>query len=317
MELKPVYPFEPVSISTPPAGDNWVAQIKWDGVRILLYYDGSTARLINRRMNERTLQYPELLDVNAFCKAQSVILDGEVIAFDQKKPSFYEVMKRDRLKLPMKIKQASVRAPITYMVFDVLFLNGEWVTEQTLAERQALLEDIMIPQPNIQIVQNYPDGTPLFEMMKQYRMEGVVYKDLGSTYPINGKDGRWRKQKVFHDLNAVVGGVTYRDKTVNALLLGIFTNNGDLIYIGHAGTGKLTRKDWSMLTEKAKDLQLDRIPFSNVPERSKDAVWVRPELTVKVEYLELTPGGTMRHPSIQGIVEIDKTECTVDQLSSL
>lgn len=316
MELKPVYPFEPISISAPPTGDSWVAQIKWDGVRMLLYFDGSTAKLYNRRMNERTLQYPELLDVNAFCKADSVILDGEVIAFDQKKPSFYEIMKRDRMKLPLNIKQASMRAPVTYMVFDLLFFNGEWVTDKPLAERQALLEDIIIPQPNLQIVQNYPDGTPLFELMRQYRMEGVVFKDLGSTYSINGKDGRWRKQKVFNDLNAVVGGVTYRDSIVNALLLGIYTNDGELIYIGHAGTGRLTQKDWRLLTEKAKDMQTTGRPFVNEPERSKDAVWIRPELTVKVEYLEFTPGGTMRHPSIQAIVDIDKTECTVGQLSS-
>ena len=132
MELKPVYPFEPINAKTPPAGDNWIAQIKWDGVRVLLYYNGSAAKLFNRRMNERTVQYPELLDVGAFCKAHSVILDGEVIAFDQKTPSFYEVMKRDRLKQPLKIKQASVRAPITYMIFDVLFHNGEWVTDKPL-----------------------------------------------------------------------------------------------------------------------------------------------------------------------------------------
>ena len=145
-------------------------------------------------------------------------------------------------------------------------------------------------------------------------MEGVVYKDLGSTYSINGKDGRWRKRKVLQDLNAVVGGVTYRDMTVNALLLGIYANDGELIYIGHAGTGKLTQKDWALLTEKANDLQISRNPFKNEPERSRDAVWLKPELTVKVEFLELTPGGTMRHPSIQAIVDMDKSECTVDQL---
>ena len=314
MELKPVYPFEPIRAKAPPAGDNWIAQIKWDGVRVLLYFDGGTVKLFNRRMNERTVQYPELLDVNAFCKAHSVILDGEVIAFDQKTPSFYEVMKRDRLKQPLKIKQASVRAPITYMIFDVLLHNGEWVTDKPLAHRQALLEEIIMPQANLQIVQNFPDGTALFEMMKQYRMEGVVYKNLGSTYSINGKDGRWRKRKVLQDLNAVVGGVTYRDRTVNSLLLGIYGNDGELIYIGHAGTGKLTQKDWALLTEKANDLQMSRKPFKNEPERSKDAVWLKPEITVKVEFLELTTGGTMRHPSIQATVDIDKSECTVDQL---
>lgn len=314
MELKPIYPFEPISTLAPPAGDHWVAQIKWDGVRVLLYFDGNETKLFNRRLNERTIQYPELLDPNTFCKAESVILDGEIIAFDQNKPSFYEVMKRDRMKVPQKIKGAALRTPITYMVFDVLFHNGNWVTDKPLADRHALLEEIIMPRPNLQIVQNFPDGTALFELMKQYRMEGILYKDLNSTYSINGKDGRWRKRKVIKDLIAVVGGVTFRDRVVNALLLGIYTKDGDLIYIGHAGTGKLTYKDWIALTEKTKAMQVSEKPFVNDPERSKDAVWVKPELTVKVEYLELTPGGTMRHPAIQAIVNVDRRACTFDQL---
>ncbi|WP_169087392.1 DNA ligase [Paenibacillus sp. PL91] len=314
MELKPIYPFEPISTSIPPKGDNWVTQIKWDGVRVLLYFDGDETKLFNRRMNERTIQYPELLNVSEFCKAHSVILDGEIIAFDQNKPSFYEVMKRDSLKQSQKIKHSSARTPVTYMIFDILFYNGDWVTDRPLEYRQALLEKIIIPQNNIQIIQNFDDGIALFDLMKQYQMEGVIFKDLQSTYRINGKDGRWRKQKVMKDLFAVVGGVTFRHHIVNALLLGIYTNDRELIYIGHAGTGKLTQKDWAAITADIKEKQVTDRPFINEPERSKDAVWVTPALTVKVEYLEFTPGGTMRHPSIQAVVKMDRSECTVDQL---
>ncbi|KRE32645.1 ATP-dependent DNA ligase [Paenibacillus sp. Soil522] len=314
MELKPIYPFEPIRTSIPPKGNNWVTQIKWDGVRVLLYFDGNGIKLFNRRMNERTLQYPELLDVSAFCKAHSVILDGEIIAFDQSKPSFHEVMRRDSLKQAQKIKQSLARIPVTYMIFDVLFYNGDWVTGRSLEDRQALLEKIIIPQNNLQIVQNFDDGKALFDLMKQHQMEGVIFKDLHSTYSINGKDGRWRKQKVLRDLYAVVGGVTFRHNIVNSLLLGIYTNDRELIYIGHAGTGKLTQRDWATITEDIKEMQVTHRPFINEPERSKDARWVKPELTVKVEYLEFTPGGTMRHPSIQAVVNLDRNECTVDQL---
>ncbi|NIK75685.1 bifunctional non-homologous end joining protein LigD [Paenibacillus castaneae] len=314
MELKPVYPFEPISTSIPPKGHNWVAQIKWDGVRVLLYFDGNEAKLFNRRMNERTIQYPEFLGLSSFCKADSVILDGEMIAFDQNKPSFHEIMKRDSLKQSQKIKQSSVQIPVTYMIFDVLFYNGDWVTDRPLQYRQALLQNIIIPQNNLQLLQNYDDGAALFELMKQYQMEGVIFKDLQSTYRMNGKDARWRKMKVMKDLIAVVGGVTFRHNIVNSLLLGIYTNEGDLIYIGHAGTGKLTQKDWASITEYIKEIQITDRPFINEPERSKDAIWVKPELTVKVEYLELTSSGVMRHPSIQAVVQLDRSGCTVDQL---
>ncbi|MBD2871416.1 ATP-dependent DNA ligase [Paenibacillus arenilitoris] len=317
MELKPVFPFEPVSASVSPEGSNWVAQIKWDGVRILLYYDGGGTRLFNRKLNERTLQFPEFADIGAFCKAHSVILDGEMIAFDQNKPSFHEVMRRDSLKQAHGIAQAVSRIPVTYMVFDVLFCNGEWVTDRPLEYRQALLGQMIVPQSHVQLSQNFDDGEALYELMTRHRMEGVVFKDLRSAYGINGKDGRWRKRKVKKDLYAVVGGVTFRHDTVNALLLGLYSDDRELIYIGHAGTGKLTQKDWAAITEGTRRMKVPDRPFLNEPARSKEAVWVKPEIAVKVEFLELTPGGTMRHPSIQAIVGLNGRECTIDQLKGL
>lgn len=76
MKLKPVIPFEPISTETIPTDDGWVTQIKWDGVRMLTYFDGNEVRLVNRRCNDRTLQYPELLDIQTYCTASSVIIDG-------------------------------------------------------------------------------------------------------------------------------------------------------------------------------------------------------------------------------------------------
>lgn len=314
LQLKPVFPFEPISTSFPPAGDNWITQIKWDGVRMLLYYAGNEVKLINRRMNERTSQYPEFQDIASFCSASSVILDGEIIAFEHGKPSFHEVMRRDSLRQQQRIRSSIYQVRVTYMIFDILFYNGEWVTDRPLLYRQQLLEETITPRNNVQIVQNFRDGAVLFSMMQQYGMEGVVYKDLTSTYSLNGKDGRWKKHKVIHDLIAVVGGVTFRDNLVNSLLLGLYSENQDLVYIGHAGTGKLTQKDWAAITEHAKKTQIPGRPFSNEPERSKTAIWIEPRLTVKVEYLELTHGGTLRHPSIQAVVIRDKSECTMDQL---
>ncbi|MNI81911.1 ATP-dependent DNA ligase [compost metagenome] len=111
-----------------------------------------------------------------------------------------------------------------------------------------------------------------------------------------------------------MGGVTFRDTIVNSLLLGLYSENQDLVYIGHAGAGRLTQKDWATITENAKRTQITGMPFINKPERSKSAIWVEPKLTVKVEYLELTHGGTLRHPSIQAVVIRDKSECTIDQI---
>ncbi|WP_019120509.1 RNA ligase family protein [Brevibacillus massiliensis] len=313
MDLKPVVPFEPIITSQIPQGENWVAQIKWDGVRMLAYFNGHEVRFVNRRLHDRTKQYPELGDIQKYCSASSVILDGEIIAFDDKRPSFHEIMKRDSLRKSKSIELAIKQIPVTYMIFDVLYYNGSWIVDQKLSDRQQILQHIITENPNVQIVQNFPDGDALFQVMKQHDMEGIVCKDLESQYVIHGKDKRWQKKKILRDLFAAVGGATFRNGVVNALLLGLYDGSGHFVYIGHVGTGKLNHKDWENLTEKILTLTIDSKPFANQPERIKGAIWVKPEIVVKVQFLEWTPGATMRHPSIQAIVDVHVSECTFSQ----
>lgn len=315
MKLNPVIPFEPILTDKTLQGDNWISQIKWDGVRMLAYFDGTETRLVNRRLNDRTQQYPEFLMPDQYCSASSFILDGELIAFDEKKPSFHEIMKRDRLRKQQNIASAVAEVPVTYMVFDLLYLNGSWVTSESLRERQALLNQIIKPNDKVQLVKNFPGGDALFDLMKVHGMEGIVTKNLDSSYAIDGKDARWQKRKLNQDLYAAIGGVTYRGDTVNALLLGVYAQDS-LIYIGHSGTGRLTGAQWKELTQKVEPFIVPRSPFANVPERHEEATWVQPRFVVKVQFLEWTPGKTMRHSSIQSMMEsMVPTECTIDQVT--
>ncbi|GFN29829.1 ATP-dependent DNA ligase [Paenibacillus xylaniclasticus] len=312
--MKAVVPFEPILTDRVPQGSSWVSQIKWDGVRMLTYYDGSHVRLMNRSLNERTLQYPELTDIRQYCSSKSVILDGEIIALDRSRPSFHLVMRRDSVRKAAHVARAVQEVRITYMVFDILYLNGQWVTDRTLQQRQQLLAETIKPTGEVQLVQNIQDGESLFSVMKQHEMEGIVCKDLTSTYIVNGKDARWQKKKVIRDLVAVVGGVTMRDGRVNALLLGLYDDNGELIYIGHAGTGRLTVNDWTAVTAIADSIRTHSKPFKNTPERSAAAIWLKPLLKVKINYMEWSPHRILRQPSIQAFVEKQDSECTFDQL---
>ncbi|MDD9266650.1 DNA ligase [Paenibacillus sp. GCM10023248] len=314
LSLNPVIPFEPVSTETIPEGKQWIAQIKWDGVRMLTYDDGHNVRLVNRRLNDRTLQYPEIASTRSYCKASSVILDGELIALKDGRPSFHEIMRRDGVRnaknLPLAIKSVSV----VYMIYDILFLNGKWLVDEELQERQRILSEVIHTNETIQLVPNYPDADALFAVMKQHDMEGVVIKDLQSKYLIGGKDKRWMKKKIVHDLIAVVGGVTKRGQLVNALMLGLYDASGQLWYIGHAGTGKLTQQDWRSLTDVVNGMTIGSKPFVNVPERSKDAIWIEPRITVKINYMEWTRDRNLRQPSIQAIVTASPEECGFNQL---
>ncbi|CAN7272816.1 ATP-dependent DNA ligase [Paenibacillus sp. LjRoot56] len=315
MKLNPIIPFEPISTESVPTSSDWVTQIKWDGVRMLTYFDGHEVRLMNRKQNDRTNQYPELLEIQKYCSATSCIIDGEIIAFDQKRPAFHEVMKRESLRNRQSIELAVSRTPITYMIFDIIMYNDIWLVDKPLFDRQKILEEVIIPYPNLQITQNFTDGNKLFEVMKEHSMEGVISKDLRGTYLIGGKDKRWQKKKIFRDLFAVIGGVTMRNGIVNALLLGLF-DNGKFVYIGHAGTGKLSNEDWRNLTELIRPMITVDRPFANEPAREKDAIWIKPEYTVKVQFLEWTSNGTMRHPSIQSLVGVQAKECTIQQIEN-
>ncbi|CAM3624083.1 DNA ligase [Marinicrinis lubricantis] len=277
---------------------------------MLTYYDGNEVKLINRRLNERTSQYPELTNISAYCSAKSVILDGEIIALDEGRPSFYQVMRRDGIKKQQNIERAVKQIPITYMIFDILYCDGDWVLEKSLEMRQHLLRKIITPSMAVQLVDNYPESENLLEVMRQHQMEGIVLKDLSSSYSIGGKDQRWQKKKVFKDLNAAVGGVTFRGKTVNSLILGLYDDDGRFWYIGHAGSGKLSVQDWREVTAVVPALQMQSRPFENLPERWKGAVWLKPALTVKVQYLEWTPHQTLRHPTIQAFVSFPPDSCT-------
>lgn len=308
-----VVPFEPVMAAELPSGGRWIAQIKWDGVRMLTYYDGNRTELVNRRGNNRTRQYPELADATAFCSADSVILDGEIIALHEGKPSFHEVMRRDSVRTEASIPAAMRQVPVLYMVFDLLYLNGRWVTELPLRERQALLAEVLRPHPSVQAVPSYPDPAGLFASAVEHGLEGIVCKDPDSAYAIGGKDRRWIKRKIISDLNAVAGGVTFRDGIVNAILLGLYGKDGRLHYIGHAGTGRLTVADWRALTERALKLGTQEMPFAELPQRRQGAFWIRPELVFKIHFLEWTPSGTLRQPSIQAEVQVAPQDCILER----
>ncbi|SFB50647.1 bifunctional non-homologous end joining protein LigD [Cohnella sp. OV330] len=309
--MEPIYPFEPVISETIPTESHWRYEIKWDGTRIVTYHDQGATTLFNRKLNERTSHYPELLDVASYCSASSVILDGEVIALAQDgKPSFHEVMRRDLIQKLDRVEEMQRLVPITYMVFDIVYYNGEWVNRRPLADRLELLHSIVTPNERVQLVLGH-EGEQLFEVIRQQDMEGIVCKDLRSAYAIGGKDARWRKVKNYGDIVAVIGGFTLNDGIVNAVLLGQYDQTGKLWYIGHTGTGRLTKAEWRDLTATLAPLAAKRSPFANRPDRHKDAYWVTPKLTAKVQYSEWRwrEGRALRQPSIQAFVNASPEQC--------
>ncbi|MFK4439133.1 DNA ligase [Paenibacillus sp. RC21] len=311
-EMKPVIPFEPVQSEQIPTEGLWRYEIKWDGTRILTYHNQGSTRLFNRKQHERTPLYPELATFSSYCQAESIILDGEMIALGADgKPSFHDIMRRDLIRRTDRIQAAYEAVPATYMLFDILYLNGEWVHRKPLAERLELLHQVILPNERVQLAPAHHDGQALFQVIRSEGMEGIVCKRLDSPYTFGGQDGRWVKVKNYGDSIAVIGGYTLNGGVINALLLGLYDKQGRLRYIGHAGTGKLTREDWRQLTERLRPHTISARPFVNEPDRHRDAIWVQPMYTAKVQYSEWRwqEGRTLRQPSIQAFVNQDVGQC--------
>ncbi|WP_230875031.1 RNA ligase family protein [Lysinibacillus cavernae] len=310
--IKPIKPFEPMTTLEIPTADNWVGQVKWDGTRILVYSSDNTTQVFNRNLNERSKQYPELLIPEEYSKTNKFIIDGEVIAFKNGVPSFYEVMKRDRIRNIEKNKEVLENVPIAYMVFDILSIDDKWITHLPLSERQKILREMIIPNTHINVVENFTDTQALFDACIENDLEGVVFKDLNSTYTINGKDRRWLKKKKNQDIIAVIGGVTLNNSLVKSLHLGLYNDQNQLIYIGSVGSGNLTKEDWLHFTKSIISIIREKSPFENFD--VTDNVWLDPLFTVKVHFLEWINCKKLRHPTIEAFVSINPEKCRFHQI---
>ncbi|EFM11897.1 ATP dependent DNA ligase [Paenibacillus curdlanolyticus YK9] len=313
----PIEPFEPIAAEQLPSGDDWLYQIKWDGVRMLVYADQDGCELFNRRGNKRTPLYPELTAWSSYCTAQSVLLDGEVIALGPDgKPSFHEVMRRDGIRRSDRLTAAIQEVPITYMVFDLLYCDGEWWTDKPFIDRQAKLQSIIKPNRAVQLVPTAAEGSLLLQVTGSQGLEGIVAKRGSSTYAIGGKDNRWLKIKHWGDVVAVIGGyTTNEDGIVNALLAGLYDASGRLHFIGKVGSGRLKRTEWAALSEVFAPARRDSSPFAQRHRDMAGATWVEPLLTMRLQFAEWRwqEGRQLRQPTLQAFVDVPPGSCLLPQ----
>lgn len=281
----------------------------------MTYFNGESVQLFNRKLHKRTDHYPELHELSSYCHATSVILDAEVIAFGSDgKPSFHILMKRDGIKRMERVNSLIKQVPITEMIFDILYLNGEWLIDLPLTRRLEILQEVIIPKNNIQIVSSNLEGLPLFQVMQTHGMEGILAKRKSSPYLLNQKSSHWLKIKNYKDIFALIGGFTLRGETVNAVLLGLYDDEGQFWYIGHVGTGKMTQQDWRDITKMLKPHLIKNSPFINQTERESESQWVTPKYVVKVQFADWTEGKSLRQPSIQAFVDVSANECLLNQV---
>jgi DNA ligase D-like protein (predicted ligase) len=292
-----IKPMEPQARREPFDSPGHFFQLKWDGVRILAFKDGSSIMLQNRKGRPRTEQYPELQRLAALVRAEDALLDGEVVVMEHGRPSFARVIQRDFCRREGAIKALARVSSVTYCLFDLLYLAGEDLTRRPLEERLRLLGEAVEAAPPVYLNENFYDGVALYRRLEELGLEGIVAKEKSSPYLIGQKSAYWQKIKPRRRQLCVAGGLTVKGGAVGALLLGAY-RDGDLLYIGRAGSG-LSRRDLLLLQKLAAAHRVQEPPFLNPP-RGAEYVWLEPRLTVLIEYAEWTGDLRLRAPVVAG-----------------
>ncbi len=292
-----------LSTRLPGDDDAWAFEVKWDGIRALAYIEGGRIRLQGRRGNDITHRYPELRALGAALGATEVVLDGEIVAFDDQRPSFERLQPRMHVDDARAIRRLANEVPVVYAIFDVLWLNGHLTTELAFRDRRHLLEQLALHDASWQTPAAHEGGgADLLEATKRLGLEGVVAKRLDSVYEPGRRSAAWRKIKHHATQELVVAGWLpgqgARSDTLGALVLGYY--DGDVLkYAGRVGTGfsdAELRRLQSLLAERERPTS----PFSPAP-KLKEVHWLEPDLVANVRFTEWTKAGQIRHPAYLGL----------------
>ena len=267
-----------------PPGDQWLHEVKWDGMRILADSREGRTRLTSRNDNDVTGGWPDV--ATSPLGERDLLVDGEIIALnDAGVPDFRVLQERLHVRKATSVARLVESVPVTFMVFDLLRLDGEDLTAEPLENRRARLTELLAGTV-WQVPPSYDDGPMLFDATLAQGLEGIVSKRRSSRYVFGERSTNWLKFAHRHRLSYVVGGWRPQEGTTDrlaALLVGEVTPEG-LLYRGRVGSGiggKATRQ----LTELVASLARSDSPFADeVPrEDATGTHWLEPVLVVDVD----------------------------------
>ena len=285
----------------------WAYEIKWDGVRALAYCRPGELRLESRNLIEITDKYPELAELSRALGSHSAILDGEIVAFDgDGRPSFSALQQRMQISSPAQARRRMKGTPVTYVIFDLLWLEGHSLLEEPYSARRERLAELRLSGSSLQVPEYLlGHGSELLQAATEQGLEGVLAKRLGSRYQPGRRTGDWVKIKRPGRQEFVVGGWVAgkgtRSRRIGALLLGVYDEEGSLRYVGRAGSG-FSERELDRLARLLEPLARESSPFSGGgPPRG--SFFSEPRLVAEVSFSEWTPDGRLRHPVYLGLRE--------------
>jgi bifunctional non-homologous end joining protein LigD len=266
----------------------WIYEIKWDGYRMLAFKHKAKVILRSRSGLDYTDRYPTI--VNSLKKIKSdFVIDGEVVAFDENgKISFDAVQNVHR------------QAPLTYYIFDLLWVNDYSVMQLTLIDRKRIVKSMVPPKSVIKFSDSFADGIALYEQAQKLDLEGIVAKKADSTYQPGKRGKDWLKIPTAKRQEFIIGGYAESEKarSFRSLLFGAYNKDGELEWIGRSGGG-FKEKEMPGILKRLKELEIEKSPFVNKILDTKGAKihYVKPELVANFKFATWTESGRIRKPA--------------------
>lgn len=299
-------------IDSPPTGDEWLHEVKFDGYRMVCRIDDDDIRLITRNHNDWTARMPGIVQAAGQLQVQQAVLDGEVVVVQANGTTDFQALQN-------AFREGQVQQ-IKYMVFDLLYLNGQSLIERPLEERKAILKELLESLESDEVIR-YSDhvegqGEKFQQQACRLHLEGMISKRRNQPYRA-GRGLDWVKVKCLQTNEYVIGGFTDPKGArtgLGALLVGFHDARGGLHYAGKVGTG-FNEQVLLDLSGQLTKLEQSKSPFVDLQQTTGDARgahWVKPQLVGQFKYGSRTRDGRLRHASFQGLRE-DKTAQDVKQ----
>ncbi|MEV0896617.1 non-homologous end-joining DNA ligase [Actinoplanes sp. NPDC049802] len=278
-----------------PVGPDWSYEFKWDGVRVLALFSGGPPALYARSGALVTAAYPEIADLHL---PEGTLLDGEMVVFDGAgRPSFTALAERMHVRDRNRAARLAATHPVTYLIFDLLYLDGMDYTGLPYLARRERLEELDLAGARWMVPPSFGDGPATEAAARENQLEGVMAKRSDSVYLPGQRSADWVKVKFDRTGDYVIGGWRPGARKLGGLLVGVPTPGG-LAFRGRVGGGIGAAAEKDLLSRLAPLAATDS-PFADgaVPrEDSKGAHWVRPELVAEIRYGNLTPDRRLRFP---------------------
>ena len=322
----PYAPMEAKRVDKIPGGELWQFEPKWDGFRAIVFRDGDEVYVQSKAGQPLARYFPEIVEAARALKQKQFVLDGEIVVPVEGRLSFDDLLQRIH-PAESRIRKLAEQTPAHYYVFDLLALKNKDFTKLPIEDRRDKLEDFFASVKHELVhlspaTQDRKLAGEWFDKFGALGLDGVMAKRLGEPYHSGDREGMV-KVKHLKTADCVVGGFRYGEgtKSVGSLLLGLYDDEGRLVYIGH--TSSLKRGEREELTKKLEKLR-GKNPFEvRVPggpsrwasEKSSEWEPVKPKLVCEVEY-DYFSQGRFRHGSKFLRWRPDKApaQCTMEQV---